>query len=101
MRRSTEQLDDRVLISSSWSRCWQESLTLLGVKLAMANALLAELNVIPNVGPTLSTVFPCLWVFSMGLKAVAVLGLYVVIQNIESYVITPFYRAAPGESSSV
>ena len=34
-------------------------LSLLGVKLVMANALLAGLlNVIPNVGPTLSTVFP-------------------------------------------
>ena len=34
-------------------------LSLLGVKLVMANALLAGLlNVIPNVGPTLSTIFP-------------------------------------------
>jgi len=66
-------------------------LTLLGVKLVVANALLAGLlNVIPNVGPTLSTVFP----MSVALvdapwKALAVLVLYVVIQNVESYVITP------------
>ena len=66
-------------------------LTLLGVKLVVANALLAGLlNVIPNVGPTLSTVFP----MSVALvdapwKALAVLLLYVVIQNVESYVITP------------
>lgn len=66
-------------------------LTLLGVKLVVANALLAGLlNVIPNVGPTLSTVFP----MSVALvdapwKALAVLLLYVVVQNVESYVITP------------
>ena len=34
-------------------------LSLLGVKLVVANALLARLlNVIPNVGPTMSTIFP-------------------------------------------
>ena len=61
------------------------------MKLVVANALLAGLlNVIPNVGPTLSTIFP----ISVALlvspwKALAVLGLYVVVQNLESYVITP------------
>jgi predicted PurR-regulated permease PerM len=66
-------------------------LSLLGVKLVVANALLAGLlNVIPNVGPTLSTVFP----MSVALlvspwKALAVLGLYVLVQNLESYLITP------------
>ena len=66
-------------------------LSLLGVKLVVANALLAGLlNVIPNIGPTLSTVFP----MSVALlvspwKALAVLGLYVLVQNLESYVITP------------
>jgi predicted PurR-regulated permease PerM len=66
-------------------------LSLLGVKLVVANALLAGLlNIIPNVGPTLSTVFP----MSVALlvspwKALAVLGLYVLVQNLESYVITP------------
>ena len=66
-------------------------LSLLGVKLVAANAVLAGLlNVIPNVGPTLSTLFP----MSVALleepwKAVAVLVLYVVVQNLESYVITP------------
>ena len=66
-------------------------LSLLGVKLVMANALLAGLlNVIPNVGPTLSTVFPmAVALLDAPWKAVAVLGLYVVIQNVESYVITP------------
>ncbi len=66
-------------------------LSLLGVKLVAANAVLAGLlNVIPNVGPTLSTLFP----MSVALleepwKALAVLVLYVVVQSLESYVITP------------
>jgi predicted PurR-regulated permease PerM len=57
----------------------------------VANALLAGmLNIIPNVGPTISTIFP----MSVALlvspwKALAVLGLYVLVQNLESYVITP------------
>ena len=66
-------------------------LYLLGIKLVIANALIAGiLNVIPNVGPTISTIFP----LSVALldnpwKSLAVLGLYIVIQNIESYLITP------------
>ncbi len=66
-------------------------LLILGVKLVMANALLAGmLNVIPNVGPVISTIFP----ISVALldepwKALAVLGMYIVIQNLESYLITP------------
>ena len=67
------------------------ALTLLGVKLVLANALLAGLlNVIPNVGPTLSTVFPmAVALLDAPWKAAAVLGCYVLIQNIESYLITP------------
>ena len=66
-------------------------LSLLGVKLVMANALLAGvLNVIPNVGPTMSTIFPmAVALLDAPWKSLAVLGLYVVIQNLESYVITP------------
>ncbi|MBU6354423.1 MAG: AI-2E family transporter [Cyanobacteria bacterium REEB498] len=66
-------------------------LSLLGVKLVVANALLAGLlNVIPNVGPTLSTVFPMsVALLESPWKSLAVLGLYVVVQNLESYVITP------------
>jgi predicted PurR-regulated permease PerM len=67
------------------------ALWLLGVKLVLANALLAGvLNVIPNVGPTMSTVFPmAVALLDAPWKAAAVLGAYVVIQNLESYVITP------------
>jgi predicted PurR-regulated permease PerM len=66
-------------------------LSLLGVKLVVANALLAGLlNIIPNVGPTLSTIFPMsVALLASPWKAVAVLGLYVVVQHLESYVITP------------
>jgi len=66
-------------------------LSLLGVKLVVANALLAGLlNIIPNVGPTLSTIFPMSVALLMSpWKALAVLGLYVVVQHLESYVITP------------
>jgi predicted PurR-regulated permease PerM len=66
-------------------------LSLLGVKLVAANAVLAGLlNVIPNVGPTLSTVFPMsVALLDTPWKALAVLALYVFIQNAESYLITP------------
>ena len=66
-------------------------LSILGVKLVIANALLAGiLNIIPNVGPVISTIFP----MSVALldepwKALAVLGMYIFIQNLESYIITP------------
>ncbi|MGB1415921.1 MAG: AI-2E family transporter [Synechococcus sp.] len=67
------------------------ALSLLGVKLVLANALIAGLlNVIPNVGPTISTVFPmAVALLDAPWKAAAVLGCYVLIQNIESYLITP------------
>jgi predicted PurR-regulated permease PerM len=66
-------------------------LSLLGIKLTTANALLAGmLNVIPNVGPTLSVVFPmAVALLDTPWMSLAVLALYVVIQNVESYIITP------------
>ncbi len=66
-------------------------LLLLGVKLVAANAVLAGLlNIIPNVGPTLSTLFPMsVALLDAPWKAAAVLALYIVVQNLESYVITP------------
>jgi predicted PurR-regulated permease PerM len=66
-------------------------LLLLGVKLVAANAVLAGmLNVVPNVGPTLSTIFPMsVALLDAPWKAVAVLILYIIVQNLESYVITP------------
>lgn len=66
-------------------------LSLLGVKLVAANALLAGLlNIIPNLGPTLSTIFPmAVALLEAPWKALAVLILYVAVQNLESYLITP------------
>ena len=66
-------------------------LYLLGIKLVIANALIAGfLNVIPNVGPTISTIFPLsVALLDTPWKSLAVLGLYILIQNIESYIITP------------
>ncbi len=66
-------------------------LYLLGIKLVIANALIAGvLNIIPNVGPTISTIFPLsVALLDAPWKSFAVLGLYILIQNIESYIITP------------
>ena len=66
-------------------------LYLLGIKLVIANALIAGLlNIIPNVGPTISTIFPLsVALLDTPWKSLAVLGLYILIQNIESYIITP------------
>ena len=66
-------------------------LYLLGIKLVIANASIAGvLNIIPNVGPTISTIFPLsVALLDTPWKSIAVLGLYILIQNIESYIITP------------
>ncbi|MFE4106209.1 AI-2E family transporter [Almyronema epifaneia] len=71
-------------------------LSVLGIRLVLAHALLAGLlNFIPNIGPTLSVGSPILvallspdpW------KAIAVFVLYIIIQNIESYWLTPTVMA--------
>lgn len=62
-------------------------LVLLGVPFAFAHAVLAGIfNFIPNVGPTLSAIFPTFVALldSPG-KALAVIVLYILIQNLESY----------------
>ena len=67
----------------------------LNIDFVLAQALLAGLlNFIPNLGPTLSVVFP-LTVAALDApwKMLAVLILYIVIQNLESYVITPTIMA--------
>ena len=66
-------------------------LSILDVKYVVSNALIAMvLNIIPNIGPVISGIFP----ISIALldnfwKPLAVLGAYVIIQNIESYIIMP------------
>lgn len=66
-------------------------LSILGIPYAFAHAVLAGLlNFIPNLGPTLSAASPVFVAFlqSPG-KAVVVVVLYVLIQNLESYWFTP------------
>lgn len=71
------------------------SLWILQVPLALAHALIAGLlNFIPNIGPTLSVVFPmAIALLDTPWKAVAVLIVYIVIQQIESYWLTPTIMA--------
>lgn len=66
-------------------------LWILGVPLALANACLAGLmTFIPNVGPTLSVIPPiAIALLEAPWKALAVLILYVIIQQIESNILTP------------
>ncbi|MBI4781596.1 MAG: AI-2E family transporter [Oscillatoriophycideae cyanobacterium NC_groundwater_1537_Pr4_S-0.65um_50_18] len=67
----------------------------LQIQFVLAQALLAGLlNFIPNLGPTLSMVFP-LTVAALDApwKVIAVIILYVVIQNLESYWLTPTVMA--------
>jgi predicted PurR-regulated permease PerM len=66
-------------------------LLILGVRLPFANALLAGLlTFIPNLGPTLSVIPPTiLALIDAPWKAIAVVILYIIIQQIEGTVLTP------------
>ncbi len=71
-------------------------LWLLGIKLVLAHALIAGvLNFIPNVGPSLSLIFPAMvaLISPEPWKVVPVIVLYVIIQQIESYWLTPTVMA--------
>ncbi|NJK47634.1 AI-2E family transporter [Candidatus Gracilibacteria bacterium] len=70
-------------------------LWILQVPLALAHAILAGLlDLIPNIGPTLAAVFPiAIALLDAPWKAVAVLIFYVVIQQVESYWLTPTIMA--------
>lgn len=67
-------------------------LWLLGVPLALALGLIAALlSFIPNLGPTLATVPAVLLALQEGpVRAAQVLALYLAIQAVESYVLTPY-----------
>jgi predicted PurR-regulated permease PerM len=67
-------------------------LSLIGVKAALANGVLAGLlNFIPNLGPTISVVPPmAIALLDSPTKAVLVLILYIAIQQFESNLLTPF-----------
>lgn len=66
-------------------------LWILGVPLPLANAILAAiLALIPNLGPALSVIPPALLGFlEAPWRGVAVIILYVIIQQIESNILTP------------
>jgi predicted PurR-regulated permease PerM len=70
-------------------------LTILQIDFVLAQALLAGLlNFIPNIGPTMSLAFPLIVAFlDTPWKAVAVFILYIVIQQVESYWLTPTVMA--------
>ena len=63
----------------------------LGVRLPLANSLLAGmLTFIPNLGPVLSVIPPtAMALIDTPWKAVAVVILYIVIQQVESNILTP------------
>ena len=66
-------------------------LALIGVPLVLAHASIAGvLNFIPNIGPTLSVLPPLVVALADDpIKAVGVVILYIILQNIESAVLTP------------
>ncbi|MBE9062361.1 AI-2E family transporter [cf. Phormidesmis sp. LEGE 11477] len=71
-------------------------LLVLQIDLAFAHALIAGiLNFIPNLGPTISMVFPVIvaLISNDPWKVVAVIGLYIIVQQIESYWLTPTIMA--------
>ena len=67
-------------------------LLVLGIPLALAQAILAGLlNFIPNVGPTLSVILPmAIALLDEPWKAVAILIIYLLIQQFESNLLTPY-----------
>ncbi|HEY9297305.1 MAG TPA: AI-2E family transporter, partial [Phormidium sp.] len=70
-------------------------LSILGVRLALAQGVLAGLlNFIPNIGPTLSVVLPMgVALLDSPWKSIAVLILYIIIQQLETNLITPYVMA--------
>ncbi|MBW4551205.1 MAG: AI-2E family transporter [Aphanocapsa sp. GSE-SYN-MK-11-07L] len=70
-------------------------LLVLGVRLVLANALLAGvLEAIPNIGPVISLIPPiAIALLDSPWKAIAVLVAYVVIQQLEQYLLVPTVMA--------
>ena len=70
-------------------------LWILQIDLVLAHALLAGLlNFIPNIGPTMSVIFPIMIaLLDAPWKILAVGILYIIIQNIESYLLSPTVMA--------
>ena len=70
-------------------------LLILGIPLALSQAMLAGvLTFIPNLGPTLSVLAPmAIALIEAPWKSVAVLILYIIIQQVESNILTPIVMA--------
>jgi predicted PurR-regulated permease PerM len=70
-------------------------LLILGIPLALAQAILAGLlNFIPNVGPTMSVVIPmAIALLDEPWKAVAIFIIYILIQQFETNLLTPYIMA--------
>lgn len=70
-------------------------LLILGIPLALSQAMLAGvMTFIPNIGPTLSVLSPmAIALIEAPWKAFAVLILYIIIQQLESNVLTPIVMA--------
>ncbi|WP_254175066.1 AI-2E family transporter [Planktothrix pseudagardhii] len=66
-------------------------LLILGIPFVFAHALLAGMfNFVPNIGPTASVIFPvAVALLDAPWKALVVIILYVIIQNLESYWFSP------------
>lgn len=75
--------------------CSGIGLWILGVKLVLANALIAGLmEAIPNIGPTLSLIPPmAVALLDAPWKALAVLIFYVLLQQLEQYLLVPTVMA--------
>lgn len=70
-------------------------LLILGIPLALSQAMLAGvMTFIPNLGPTLSVIVPmAIALIEAPWKSVAVLILYIIIQQVESNILTPIVMA--------
>ncbi|MEM8832101.1 MAG: AI-2E family transporter [Cyanobacteria bacterium P01_G01_bin.19] len=70
-------------------------LLILGIPLALSQAMLAGvMTFIPNIGPTLSVLSPmAIALIEAPWKAFAVLILYIIIQQVESNILTPIVMA--------
>ncbi|MDJ0593304.1 MAG: AI-2E family transporter [Pleurocapsa sp. MO_226.B13] len=70
-------------------------LLILGIPLALSQAMLAGvMTFIPNLGPTVSVLLPmAIALIEAPWKSVAVLILYIIIQQVESNILTPIVMA--------
>lgn len=75
--------------------CSGIGLWILGIRLVLANALIAGLmEAIPNIGPTLSLIPPmAVALLDAPWKAIAVLIFYVLLQQLEQYLLVPAVMA--------